>query len=175
MPGTNRSGRRPQPSAIRALKGSRTRGNHKGEAVFTGSIPAMPDSVSKDTIASAKWSELAPRIAKAGVLTEAHGEMLALLCMSWADLERCREQLASMNNRQILVEETVLPDGTRRARVKANPLAQRVEKLAYQVARFLGEFGLTPMMSAKVSVEKTLQGDDPFAKFLTDDDPYSVS
>jgi phage terminase small subunit len=57
--------------------------------------------------------------------------------------------------------------------VKPNPLVIRIEKQAYQVARFLGEFGLTPMTSTKVSAEKATEGDDPFAEFLSGD-PYGV-
>lgn len=174
MPGTSRSGRRPEPSAIRELKGSRTRPRHRNEPEYRKGVPEMPAFVEKDEVAAQKWRDMAPKIASAGVLTESHGEMLGLLCTTWADLQRCREQFAAMGNRQILVEETVLPDGARRVRVRPNPLAQRIEKLAYQLARFLGEFGLTPMTSAKVSAEKAKDGEDPFAQFLSDD-PYHVN
>lgn len=175
MPGTSRSGRRPQPAAIRDLKGSRTRPHHRHEPDYARAMPAMPAFVEADPLAASRWRTLAPRIAQAGVLTEAHGEMLALLCSTWADLERAREQFAAMGYQQLVVDETVGPNGERRRKVKPNPLVVRIEKQAYQVARFLGEFGLTPMTSAKVAGEKAVQGDDdPFAKFLTDPDPYEV-
>ena len=168
MPGTNRSGRRPQPSAVRMLKGSKTRAHHRGEPEYLKAIPAMPSFIAIDPVASTRWQSLAPRIAQAGVLTEAHGEMLSLLCSSWADLERAREQFAQMGYQQLVVDE-VMTNGERRRKVKANPLIIRIEKLAYQVARFLGEFGLTPMTSAKVSGERAVEGIDPFAEFLEDD------
>lgn len=174
MPGTSRSGRRPQPAAIRALKGSRTRPRHRDEPVYEKAMPAMPAFVEADALASTRWLALAPKLASAGVLTEAHGEMLALLCSAWADLERAREQFASMNYQQLVVDEVVAANGERRRKVKANPLILRIEKLAYQVARFLGEFGLTPMTSAKVSSEKVKDGEDPFAEFLSGD-PYNVN
>lgn len=174
MPGTSRSGRRPQPAAIRALKGAKTRPHHRREPTYDKSLPAMPDFVAADPLAAARWKAIAPKIATAGVLTDAHGEMLALLCSAWADLERAREQFASMNYQQLVVDETTGPNGERRRKLKPNPLIVRIEKQAYQVARFLGEFGLTPMTSAKVAGEKAVEGDDPFAKFLTDPDPYGV-
>lgn len=134
----------------------------------------MPAFIAADPLASARWQALAPRIAQAGVLTEAHGEMLSLLCSAWADLERAREQFAQMGYQQLVVDEMVGPNGERRRKVKANPLILRIEKQAYQVAKFLGEFGLTPMSSAKVAAEQSAEGDDPFAKFL-DGDPYGVN
>lgn len=175
MPGTSRSGRRPQPSAVRALKGSKTRAHHRGEATFAKAIPAMPDFIAADPLALARWQAIAPKIAEAGVLTEAHGEMLALLCSSWADLQRAREQFAAMNYQQLVVDEVNGPNGERRRKVKENPLIRRIERAAYQVARFLGEFGLTPMTAAKVSAEKAVAGEDPFAKFLSDPDPYGIN
>lgn len=173
MPGTSRSGRRPQPAAIRSLKGSRTRPHHRTEATFSAGVPSMPSFVAVDPLAAQRWQILAPRIAQAGVLTEAHGEMLALLCSSWADLERARDQFAGMNYQQLVVDEVTGPSGERRRKVKANPLILRIEKLAYQVARFLGEFGLTPMTSAKVSAKQaTEQEHDPFAEFLGSNNLY---
>lgn len=174
MPGTSRSGRRPQPAALRSLKGARTRARHKAEPRFETALPAMPAFVEADALAAARWRSIAPKIATAGVLTDAHGEMLALLCSAWADLERAREQFAQMNYQQLVVDESVTASGERRRKLKPNPLIVRIEKQAYQVARFLGEFGLTPMTSAKVSGERAVEGDDPFAKFLTADDPYGV-
>lgn len=175
MPGTSRSGRRPQPSALRALKGSRTRPHHRGEPVYEKALPVMPAFIEADPLAATRWKILAPKLSSAGVLTDAHGEMLALLCSAWADLERAREQFAQMNYQQLVVDESVAPNGERRRKIKANPLILRIEKLAYQVARFLGEFGLTPMTSAKVSAEQATEGEDPFAKFLGADDPFNVN
>lgn len=175
MPGTNRSGRRPQPAAIRVLKGARTRQNHLSEPEYLAVMPSKPDFIESDPIASVRWDTLAARIANAGVLTEAHGEMLALLCSAWADLERARQQFASMGYQQLVVDETTAANGERRRKVKPNPLIVRIEKQAYQVARFLGEFGLTPMSSAKVSAEHSSAGDDPFAQFLSADDPFDVN
>lgn len=174
MPGTSRSGRRPNPAALRALKDSRTRPHHRNEPEFAPGIPDKPAFIESDPNASRRWDALAPRLARAGVLTEAHGEMLALLCATWADLERAREQFAVMGYKQLVVEERMTATGEAIQTVKPNPLIVRIEKLAYQVARFLGEFGLTPMTSAKVSAKQASDGDDPFEEFLTQSDPYDV-
>lgn len=133
----------------------------------------MPEFIQKDPIAAERWDAISKKLQDAGVLTEAHGEMLSLLCSAWADLQRAREQFAQMNHQQLVVDETTSQSGEIKRKIKPNPLIGRMEKLAYQVARFLGEFGLTPMTSAKVSAEKAVIGsDDPFAKFL-EGNPYS--
>lgn len=165
MPGTSRSGRRRKPAALRELQGSQTRKHHRQEPEYKSGEPLiMPVMVASDDLAKAKWERLSLLMTKSGVLTEAHTEMLTILCTSWADLERCREQFRQMNYRTVFVEM----NGDQRI-IKNNPLVGRIEKLAYQVARFLGEFGLTPMTSAKVSGERAVEGIDPFAEFLEDD------
>jgi len=165
MPGTSRSGRRPQPESIRSLKGSRTRKHHAREAHYDKVAPEMPDFIKDDPLAAERWRVLSFRLAQAGVLTEAHGEILSLLCASWADLQRSRQQFAEMGYRQLVVDETTMPNGEIRRKVKTNPLIGRIEKQAYQVARFLGEFGLTPMTSAKVAAKEALLH-DPFDDLL---------
>lgn len=173
MSGTSRSGRRPKPSSIRKLEGSRTRPHHYNEPKFASCIPEMPEFIQADALAAERWRVMAARLSAAGVLKEAHGEILSLLCSAWADLVRAREQFAQMGYQQLTVDERILPSGERIRKVKTNPLILRIEKQAYQVARFLGEFGLTPMTSAKVSAEQAVTGsDDPFAKFL-EGNPYS--
>jgi P27 family predicted phage terminase small subunit len=161
MAGTSRSGRRRKPRAIRELEGSRTRPHHRAEPVYSPGVPAMPPMIADDVAARAKWDQLSARLSTSGVLTDAHGEMLTILCTAWADLERAREQFRSMNYQPLIVETI----GEHR-RVRPNPLVARIEKLAYQVARFLGEFGLTPMSQAKVSAETLAQDEDPLDKLL---------
>jgi len=127
----------------------------------------MPGFVEADPLACQRWQSLAPRIAQAGVLTEAHGEMLALLCSTWADLERARAQFAEQGYRTVVLDERMTATGEMIQTMRPNPLVIRIEKLAYQVARFLGEFGLTPMTSAKVVSKQATEEHDPFAEFAS--------
>ncbi len=166
--GTTRSGRRKNPEAIRKMVGGRKRGTNI-EPQYSSALPVMPDLVSADPIASAKWSVLSVRIAAAQVLTEAHGEMLALLCLAWADLDRARVEFAEAGHKQMVCDETINARGDVARKYKINPIASRIEHQAAQVARFLGEFGLTPMTAGKVSAIKTAAVEDPFAQFLEDD------
>ncbi len=164
--GNFRSGRRKNPEAIRKIIGARR--NAKTEAKYASALPVMPELVKVDPIASEKWRVLSDRIAAAQVLTEAHGEMLALLCLAWADLDRARVEFAAAGHKQMVCDETVNARGDVQRKYKINPIASRIEHQAAQVARFLGEFGLTPMTSSKV-VAKVAVDVDPFAQFLDDD------
>jgi P27 family predicted phage terminase small subunit len=168
MAGTSRSGGRPYSAAMRALTGTPTRERHRDEPRYAAGTPEMPAFVASDAAAAAKWQVLAERISGVGVLTEAHGEMLALLCTAWADLERARAEFAAGGYRHLLTEVYMTPAGEMAERSKANPLVGRIEKLNYQVARFLSEFGLTPMTSAKVKTTTPKTDEpDPFAEFLS--------
>jgi P27 family predicted phage terminase small subunit len=128
----------------------------------------MPGFIAADPVASKKWERVVAVVGGAGILNETHGEMLAVLCSSWADLERAREQFAGMNYQQLVVDEQVLANGQRLRRVRPNPLILRIERNAAQVARYLGEFGLTPMTSAKVAASLANPGQvDPFDEYLS--------
>ena len=171
MAGNSRSGRLRQPKAIRALKGAKTRSYHKDEPhydIVTLEIPAL---IANDSIAVSKWKILSERLSKSRVLTEADGEMLALLCMAWGDLERMREQYAAMNYQPLIVEDMPSNNGQR---IRPNPLVALIKETSFRVSRFLGEFGLTPMTRAKIGSSSNVQDhEDPFARFLIDDSLYT--
>lgn len=172
MAGTSRSGRRPVPASLRSLTGARTRPHHRGEPDYEAVAPAMPEHVAADPLAAERWAVLVDRLSRVRVLTEAHGEMLALLCAAWADLIRAREELARMEYAQFIVEHRMTATGEEILTRKINPLFSRIEKLSYQVARFLGEFGLTPMTAAKVAARSAAEADvDPFDALVNGTQP----
>lgn len=174
MAGNHNSGRNPKTEAQRNLHDSRERPHHRNAPKYQKAMPSKPPIVARDTIADAKWDELGARLFAAGVIDESHGDMLAMLCIAWADLDRAREQFEAMSYAMILgVRTHTNADGelvvdTQYA--KANPLAGRIEKLSFQVARFLGEFGLTPISQAKVVGEQLAdKAADPLATLLAFD------
>ncbi len=169
MAGTSRSGKRGNPASIRALTGARKNAAHRLEAQYAAVIPVAPALIIEDDLALSKWQTLAPRIAAAGVLTEAHGEMLTLLCVTWADLERARAEFIDSGRRQMVIDRTTNAQGEPQIKHKVNPIASRITILSAQVARFLAEFGLTPMSITKVSAAKQSQVVDQFDQFLIGD------
>ncbi len=173
MAGNSRSGRRRQPEAIRAMKGSKTRSYHRDEPKYSSAIIEIPSIIATDAIAVSKWNILNVRLSQSKVLTEADVEMLALLCMAWSDLERMREQYAAMNYQPLVVDEIRADNGETRQRIKPNPLIALIRDASLRVSRFLGEFGLTPMTRAKVGASSSSEPEDAFAKFLTGDSIYT--
>lgn len=172
--GNMRSGRRPQPAGIRALKGSRERPWHAEEAQHDRAMPACPSFVEADDLAYAKWMTLGEKLLALGVLHSGHGEILSSLCSTWADLERARGEFAECGRRQVIREEYMTPAGEMAMKVKVNPLVTRIDKLTSTLRVLLGEFGLTPMTAAKVRATAPAEGDaDPFAALLKAENPYA--
>jgi len=164
--GTHRSGRRPKPLALIKLQGSRVRAKHKAAPTYRAEAPPMPAHLERDEVAKAKWDLLVERLLPTGVLTIAHGEALAVLCETWADYLRCRDQFEKMHRTMVVIEERKLPDGTIQRRVRENPLVRRSERLAMLLQRYLGEFGLTPMTQSKVQGVPEVQDVDPLESLL---------
>ena len=142
MPGTSRSGRKPKPTALKALQGGRMRPHNRREPRYATGAPPCPELVASRPSVKAKWDELVARFSKSRVLTEAHGEALAVLATTWVDFERDYQTWASVGYPPILIDE--------KKRARSHPLASRVEKLREQLMRRLGEFGATPVMGPKV-------------------------
>lgn len=168
MAGNSNSGRKSKPKHLRDLHGSRERPHHKAAPTYERQMPAKPEIVESDPIASLKWDDLGARLFAAGVIDESHGEILAVLCMAWADLDRARQEFKAMNY-QMVTGVSTNDDGdvVISTYAKANPIIGRIEKLSFMVARYLAEFGLTPISSAKVAGEAAVADDDPLDKILT--------
>jgi len=156
--GTMRSGRKPKPTALKALQGGKMRPHNRREPKYRTGAPPCPPMVESRPLVKAKWDELVARFSASRVLTEAHGEALAVLATTWVDFERDYNTWASVGYPPILIDE--------RKRARAHPLASRVEKLREQLMRRLGEFGATPVMGPKVQAGDVLGDDDPAESFL---------
>ncbi len=89
--GYENSGRRPQPTALKML-----RGNPGKRRLSMNEPPAPTDPVEKpanlSTKAAAVWGRLAPRCIAEGSLTAAYVEPFATLCELQADLDMARAQ-----------------------------------------------------------------------------------
>lgn len=167
MPGNFRSGRRPEPTALKLLKGTLRKERRRHEPVVPRGRPEPTPEVQADPDALGHWEALAGRLETIGVLSPGHGEALGLLAQSLADYGRVRRQLQEMGFRQLVVDEMRDKTGNViRRRVRENPLIRRSERLAMLVSRLLGEFGLTPVTQTKVHAPKSGTETDPFEVFL---------
>ncbi|NBP84796.1 MAG: hypothetical protein EBU54_06210, partial [Mycobacteriaceae bacterium] len=93
------------------------------------------------------------------------------LCVTWADLTRSRQALAAMQYVPLIEEERMTATGEMVRTLKPNPLIRIIQQQTHQVARLLGEFGLSPITQGRVKAREA-DNVDPFEQFLND---YSVS
>jgi hypothetical protein len=152
--GNFRSGRRPLPTAIHRLRGTRSKAR-PGDVEPKRGRPDPPDEVTLDPQALAHWTRLAGQLQAMGVLAPTHGSALGLLASALADYGRMRAQLHQLEYRVLYIEETLDPKtgAVIRRRPRENLLLRRCERQALLCARLLGEFGLTPVTQTKLQGE----------------------
>jgi P27 family predicted phage terminase small subunit len=166
--GNRRSGRRRVPTALKTLHGGRVRSGRAHEPTSIVGVPEMPAYLADDALALAAWQRFAARLVDMRVLTRAHGEILAVLCETWASLERFHEEAAKMGRRAVLVTEWLDAKGAIRHRIIANPLMKlwRAERQLF--AQLCGEFGLTPATASKVMTQGDADATDALETLLRD-------
>ena|SRR5215468_3273496 len=87
--GSQHSGRKPIPAAVKALRGV-TRGINRQEPVPPTGVPVMPAWLTGR--AQGVWQRLAPLCAAMGTLTPADVEAFGTLCSLQARLETAKEE-----------------------------------------------------------------------------------
>lgn len=100
-----------------------------------------------DDVAKEKWQELAPKLEKLGLLTEADGEAFALLCAHWSNAVRAQQAL----NREGLVV-----DG------KRNPAAAQLKENSEAFRRYCALFGMNPTDRARLRTPEAADEEDEF-------------
>ena len=137
-----RTGRKPKPTPLKILEGSKIRGTTINEPKPTPGAPPMPERLKVDPVASAKWVELCDVLVPLGVLTVADGEALATLCEVHSAEQACLLELRASG----AVKESDRG-------YKTNPAGPLYRSLVGQKAALLCEFGLTPSSRTRVHAE----------------------
>jgi P27 family predicted phage terminase small subunit len=88
------------------------------------------------------WDDLAPKLARSGVLTEVDTYALAALCQSWSTYEQATATVA---------REGQTIEGYRGSTVR-HPAAIVAKQALAEFLRLATEFGLTPASRARISV-----------------------
>lgn len=102
-------------------------------------VPAMPSYLDAD--AKKEWKRLSKMLLRIGVLTEADGITLAMLCQAWSTMVKAQKKL---NETGMLLKT---PSGY----VQQSPLISIVNNCADTVARLSREFGLTPASRTRIT------------------------
>lgn len=148
-----RRGPRPQPSALRVLRGSRRSGDVSRE-------PAPPQGDIRPPLwlagpALQKWNELVPLLQGVRVMTQADVGALARYCDSWAWWRRCRDIIEAEGD-TIVIRDA---NGAEKYR-QQRPEVGIVNKLAQQLHRLECEFGLTPSARSNIQTSPAVEFDD---------------
>jgi P27 family predicted phage terminase small subunit len=141
-----RPGPRPKPTALRLLHGDRRDRINLDEPKppKPAKPPRAPSHLSDG--AKAAWRELARKLHRVGVLTELDLLALEVLCVAVDDFRRASE----------LSQAALIIEGSRHNLVR-NPAGRVQRDAASIIARFAGEFGLTPSSRSGIRLEA---GDD---------------
>lgn len=147
-------GRKPKPSALKILDGTH-RGTPKREPSAPPGVPPMPERLSVEPLAVAKWNELVPILLGMNVLTTGDGEALATLCEVYAAAQACLLELRAGGP----VMRTDLGG------VKPNPAGPLYKGLVSLQSSLMTEFGLTPSSRVRLGTKQE-QPRDELADFF---------
>jgi P27 family predicted phage terminase small subunit len=152
-----RAGRRPKPTRLKVLTGSRRVRRDGREPMPPSGLPPRPTDL--DDVGLAEWDRLIPELSRLGLLTQIDWTLPWLCCDTYSECVRMRRTLARLAGGGFLLRA---PDGT----VKANPLYIQYLKAKHQLRLLLGEMGLTPASRARLVAPSAAEAeDDPFAEF----------
>ena len=149
-----RSGRKSKPTVLKLLAGNPGRRPlNQDEPKPKVRLPRVPEHLSE--AARKEWRRLGGMLVGMGVMTEADGDALALLCTSWARWLEAEEQLRRYG---IVIKS---PSGY----PIQSPYLSIARQSMAEVRSLLSEFGLTPASRSRVSVAEQKES-DPFEAFL---------
>jgi P27 family predicted phage terminase small subunit len=138
-------GRKPVPTSIKILSGTRSSRINDREPKPRAGRPIPPDRF--DDEAKAEWERLCDELAGLGVLNASHGFALAIYCGAYSRLLIAEKALAQHG--ALLFggdEENVV--------IKSNPAATMAAQCEAVMTRILVEFGLTAASISKVKAKE---------------------
>jgi P27 family predicted phage terminase small subunit len=149
-------GRRPKPTALKELEGSRIR--RRGDEPQPGGIPKCPQHLDAD--AKKEWRRISRELLSLGLLTSIDRAALAAYCAAWS--------------RWITAEVNVQKFGAVIKSPKsgfpiANPYVGIANTAMTNMRAFLIEFGMTPASRSRLSIEPGQKSTDPdtlFTQFM---------
>jgi P27 family predicted phage terminase small subunit len=132
-------GRRPMPTALRALRGTEGGKPVAGVEPVETPCPGCPDWLSED--AKAEWARLAGGLHGMGRLTPEDVATFAAYCAAYA----------SFKLYNALATSEPMVEGSQ-GQMRVNPAAQAADNALKQVHRFALEFGLSPAARGRFDI-----------------------
>lgn len=146
-------GRKPQPTALKLLKGTEARYINENEPQINPGRPDCPEWL--PDAAKAHWAALVPELDRMGVLTVMDSAALANACLAWANTQEAQ--------RIIAIEGFTVTDD--RGTVRKHPVVQVLRDSMAMYRTFAVEFGLTPSSRSRLAVPGGGE-EDPFDAYL---------
>jgi P27 family predicted phage terminase small subunit len=145
MAGNWNSGRRPQPTALKVLRGnpSKTRlnANEPKPPAVTDNFDIPPPELDGDAMAIAEWTRVAPLLRMCGLVSQAERTALTALCQQWSQYLEAQTHIRKLG--MVVKTTNGLP--------MTNPYLPIARAALAACHRLWTELGLTPSGRARVS------------------------
>jgi P27 family predicted phage terminase small subunit len=135
-------GRKPDPTPLKILSGSRPDRVNASEPALPASRPEPPDYL--DEVAAAKWLELVETAEAMGTLTQAEGEAIVIYAQAFSRKRSAEKDIA--------VGGVTTTCGT--GGLKPHPALGVIRDAEATMMRLLSEFGFTPASRSKVQARQ---------------------
>jgi len=136
--GNSNSGRRPQPTRLKVLRGnpSKTRLNPREPQPPPASeaFESPPPELLTDGVATAEWQRVAPMLRACGLVSEAERSALTALCQQWSRYLEAQGKVQSLG--MIVKKPSGVP--------VVNPYLAVADKALALCLKLWVELGLTP-------------------------------
>lgn len=139
------SGRRPQPSALKVLRGNPgkrpLRADEAKPEAASAEFDAPPAILADDPVAAAEWARVAPLLRRCGIATEAERASLLALCQQWSQYLEAHGKVRALG---------MIVKGAGDAPI-ANPYIKLATKSLQACLKLWVELGLTPSSRSRLS------------------------
>lgn len=139
-------GPRPEPTKLKVLHGAKSTRINRDEPKPPIGLPLCPDWVDAET--TQIWNKTLIALHHMGLASSADEDTLMAYCQAVVVHRRAARQVA---------EEGVTVLGSMRTPVK-NPACTVMNEAATQIARYAGQFGLTPSARSEIRMGKVRDG-----------------
>lgn len=143
--GNQNSGRRPQPTALKVLRGnpSKTPINTAEPKIARAgaSFDEPPVELANDTIACAEWRRVAPMLRLCGLVSEGERASLLALCQQWSRYLEAHEKVQTLG--MIVKKPSGLP--------VVNPYMSVADHALAHCMKLWSELGLTPSSRSRLA------------------------
>ena len=147
---------RPKPTKLKVLDGNPGRRElPKDEPKPRPSAPACAKDIDKE--ARKVWKRMAPMLERLGLLTEADGDMFAILCQIRSRLVAINGELDQKSDESLLIQLKVTIDGSGQEHTEYKPSPWVVMEKQYMLLfrSYATEFGLSPRGRAGLSINSS--------------------